>query len=135
MNDDNDDDVEDKLNQLREEESKGNRLDRENPQSQPDLTDAIESALDEIDDGELSDTITAFDPRLAALLEALSEHDDEMEQIFEDLREAYEGNSGVTRKSKSGIIKLAIRVGLQEGSEGAIDSLGEAISRRETTTV
>lgn len=129
------DDVEEQLQELREKESQGNRLDRENPQNQPDLVDSIEDALEQIDDGEKSDTITAFDPRFAALLEALGEHDDEMERIFEDLRDAYDGNSGVTRQSKSGIIKLAIRVGLQEGSEATIESLEEAISRRTTTTV
>lgn len=129
------DDVEERLKQLREEESTGNRLDRENPKNQPDLIDSISEALDEIDEGNKSDTITAFDPRFAALLEALGEHDEEMERVFEDLRDAYDGNSGVKRQSKSGIIKLAIRVGLQEGSEATIESLEEAISRRTTTTV
>ena len=128
-------DVDDKLDELREEESSGNRLDRDDPHSQPDLADAIEAALADAEDGELPATITAFDPRLAALLDALSEDDGEMEAIFEDLQAAYDGHSGVTQHSKSGIIRLAIRVGLQEGSEEAIEELGEAISRRETTTV
>jgi len=128
-------DVDDKLDELRKEESKGNRLDRDNPQSQPDLADAIEDSLDKVDQGEMSDTITAFDPTLAALLDALSEDDQEIETVYDNLREAYDGNSGVDRKSKSGIIRLAIRVGLQEGSEDTIESLGEAISRYETTTI
>ena len=68
-------DVDDKLDELRKEESKGNRLDRDNPQSQPDLADAIEDSLDKVDQGEMSDTVTAFDPTLAALLDALSKHD------------------------------------------------------------
>ncbi len=128
-------DIDDKLNELREADSSGNRLDRENPQTQSDLTDAIEASLEAADDGEISDTITAFDPTLAALLEALSEHEDEMDAVYEDLQDAYDGNSGVDQRSKSGLIRLAIRVGLQEGSEATIESLAEAISRRETTTI
>lgn len=128
-------DIDDKLNELREADSSGNRLDRENPQTQSDLTDAIEGSLEAADDGEISDTITAFDPTLAALLEALSEHEDEMDAVYEDLQDAYDGNSGVDQRSKSGLIRLAIRVGLQEGSEATIESLAEAISRRETTTI
>lgn len=128
-------DIDDKLNELREADSSGNRLDRENPQTQSNLTDAIEAALEAADDGEISDTITAFDPTLAALLEALSEHEDEMDAVYEDLQDAYDGNSGVDQRSKSGLIRLAIRVGLQEGSEATIESLAEAISRRETTTI
>lgn len=128
-------DIDDKLNELREADSSGNRLDRENPQTQSDLTDAIEGSLEAADDGEISDTITAFDPTLAALLEALSEHEDEMDAVYEDLQDAYDGNSGVDQRSKSGLIRLAIRVGLQEGSKATIESLAEAISRRETTTI
>lgn len=128
-------DVDDKLDELRKEESKGNRLDRDNPQSQPDLADGIEDSLDRVDQGEMSDTITAFDPTLAALLDALSDDDEEIEAVYDNLREAYDGNSGVDRQSKSGIIRLAIRVGLQEGSEETIESLAEAISRHETTTI
>jgi len=31
------DDIDDKLSEMRQEESKGNRLDRDNPESQPDF--------------------------------------------------------------------------------------------------
>jgi hypothetical protein len=128
------DDVDDKLSELREEESKGNRLDRENPQSQPDFVDALDDALESIDQGELSDTITAYDPRLAAVLQALEE-DDRMDDVFEQLQEAYEGNSGLQKPSRSAIIRLAVRVGLQEGTDSVLDDLEEAVSRRQTTTV
>lgn len=128
------DDVDDKLNELREEESKGNRLDRENPQSQPDFVDALDDALESIDQGELSDTITAYDPKLAAVLQALEE-DDRMDDIFEQLKEAYEGNSGLQKPSRSAIIRLAVRVGFQEGTDSVLDDLEEAVNRRQTTTV
>jgi len=129
-----DDDIDDKLNELREEESKGNRLDRDDPQSQPDFVDALDEALEAISQGELSDTITAYDPKLAAVLQALEE-DDRMDDVFEELQDAYDGDSGLQKSSRSAIIRLAVRVGLQEGTESVLDDLEEAVSRRQTTTV
>ena len=128
------DNTDEELQKLREKESKGNRLDREDPQTQPDFVDAIEEALDAVAEGEESDTVTAYDPRLAAVLEAL-EKEQQMENVFEQLREAYEGNSGLTNPSKSAIIRLAVRVGLQEGTDSVLDDLEEAITRQQTTTV
>lgn len=129
-----DDNIDDKLNELREEESKGNRLDRDDPQSQPDFVDALDEALEAISQGELSDTITAYDPKLAAVLQAL-EDDDRMDDVFEELQDAYDGDSGLQNPSRSAIIRLAVRVGLQEGTESVLDDLEEAVSRRQTTTV
>lgn len=127
-------DTDEKLQKLREQESKGNRLDKEDPQSQPDLADVIEKALAAVAEGDASDTITAYDPRLAAVLEAL-EQQEEMGNVFEQLQAAYDGDSGLTKPSRSAIIRLAVRVGLQEGTDGVLDDLEEAIIRRETTQV
>lgn len=129
-----DDNIDDKLNELREEESKGNRLDRDDPQSQPDFVDALDEALEAISQGELSDTITAYDPKLAAVLQALEE-DGRMDGVFEELQEAYNGDSGLQKASRSAIIRLAVRVGLQEGTDSVLDDLEEAVNRRQTTTV
>ena len=128
------DDVDDKLDELRNEESQGNRLDRDDPQSQPNFVDVLDEALESIDQGELSDTITAYDPKLAAVLQALEE-DDRMDDVFEQLQEAYDGDSGLQKPSRSAIIRLAVRVGLQEGTDSVLDDLEEAVSRRQTTTV
>lgn len=129
-----DDNIDDKLNELREEESKGNRLDRDDPQSQPDFVDALDEALEAINEGELSDTITAYDPKLAAVLQAL-EDDERMDDVFEQLREAYDGDSGLQKPSRSAIIRLAVRVGLQEGTDDVLDDLEKAVNRRQTTTI
>ena len=129
-----DDNIDDKLNELREEESKGNRLDRDDPQSQPDFVDALDEALEAISQGELSDTITAYDPKLAAVLQALEE-DDRMDDVFEQLQNAYDGDSGLQKPSRSAIIRLAVRVGLQEGTDSVLDDLEEAVSQRQTTTI
>jgi len=128
------DDVDDKLDELRNEESQGNRLDRDDPQSQPNFVDVLDEALESIDQGELSDTITAYDPKLAAVLQALEE-DDRMDDVFDQLQEAYDGDSGLQKPSRSAIIRLAVRVGLQEGTDSVLDDLEEAVSRRQTTTI
>jgi hypothetical protein len=128
------DNTDEELQKLREKESKGNRLDREDPQTQPDFIDALEEALDAVAEGKESDTVTAYDPRLAAVLEAL-EKEQQMKNVFEQLREAYDGNSGLTNPSKSAIIRLAVRVGFQEGTDSVLDDLEEAITRQQTTTV
>lgn len=128
------DDVDDKLEELRDEESPGNRLDRDDPQSQPAFADVLEEALESIDQGESSNTITAYDPKLAAIFQALEE-DDRMDDIFDQLQEAYDGNSGLQNPSRSALIRLAVRVGFQEGSDGILDELEEAVNRRQTTTL
>jgi len=128
------DDIDDKLSEMRQKESKGNRLDRDNPESQPGFVDALDNALELIADDELSETITAYDPKLAAVLHA-AEEDDEMDTIFEQLETAYSGDWGLTNPSRSAIIRLAVRVGLQEGTDNVLDDLEEAVNRRQTTTI
>jgi hypothetical protein len=127
-------DVDKKLEELRNEESTGNRLDRDDPESQPEFADVLEEALESIDQGESSNTITAYDPKLAAVLQALEE-DDRMEDVFEQLQEAYDGNSGLQNPSRSALMRLAVRVGLQEGSDSLLEDLEEAVNRRQTTTI
>ena len=128
------DNIDDKLNELREQESKGNRLDRDNPKSQTDFVDVLDEALEAVNQGDISDTITAYDPKLAAVLQALEE-DEQMNNVFEQLQIAYDGDSGLQKPSRSAIIRLAVRVGLQEGTDGVLDDLEEAINRRQTTTI
>jgi len=129
-----DNNINDKLNEIREEESKGNRLDRDDPESQRDFVDALDDALEAVSGGETSDTITAYDPKLAAVLQALEE-DDRMDDVFEQLKDAYDGDSGLEKPSRSAIIRLAVRVGLQEGTDSVLDDLEEAVTRRQTTTI
>lgn len=122
------------LRELREQESQGNRLERDNPEAQPDFVDAVEDALEAVDNGDSGDTITAYDPRLAAVLQALDD-DERLDDVFEQLQAAYDGDSGLDKPTKSAIIRLAVRVGLQEGTDSVLDDLEEAVKRRETTTV
>lgn len=127
-------DTEERLDELREKESHGNRLDSEDPTQQPNLAEHIGDALDAIDEGTRQETVTAYDPRLAALVHALDE-DSKLEEVFEQLQTAYDGESGINDPSRSAIIRLATRVGLQEASDETLAALAEAIEQRRTTTV
>ena len=128
------DDIDTELDKLREEDSTGNRLDREDPQAQAGLVNALEAALEAVEQGEQSETITAYDPRLAGVLQALDE-EDQLETVFTQLQAAYDGESGLDQPSRSAIIRLAVRVGLQEGTTDILDDLEQAVKNRETTTV
>jgi hypothetical protein len=116
------------LEALREEASTGNRLEADDPTAQSDFVDALVATLNSIEDGDSSETVTAYDPRLAATLEAL-EDDGQLEDVFNH------GDAGLDTASRSAIIRLAVRVGLQEGADGVMDDLREAVERRQTTTV
>mgnify|MGYP000660487670 CR=1 FL=1 len=129
-----DEDTEERLQELREEESTGNRIDRDNPQTQPDFVDELVDALDKADDGDISETITAYDPTLAALLTALDE-DDRLEEVVGELQDAYLGDAGISKATRSAVIRLAIRVGLQETSSDVMEDLAEAIQEQQTPTV
>lgn len=129
-----DPDTKKKLDQLREQESTGNRLEKDNPNAQPTFVDALEEALADIEEGEASDTISAYDPKLAAILDALKA-DDRLDDVFADLQEAYDGNAGLSEPSRSAVIRLAVRVGLQEGTTGIFESLEKAVRRSEETTL
>ena len=129
-----DDNIDDKLNEMREEESKGNRLDRDDPDSQRNFVDVLDDALEATREGETSNNITAYDPKLAAALHALEE-DGRIDDVFGQLQDAYDGDSGLQKSSRSAIIRLAVRVGLQEGTDSVLDDLEEAVRRRQTTTI
>ena len=129
-----DNDIDERLDELREEESTGNRLDRDDPQNQASFVDVLVDALDSAEAGDLSETVTAYDPTLAAVLQALEE-DDRMDDIFNQLREAYDGESALTDESRSAIIRLAVRVGLQEGTDDVMDDIKQAVEDRRTTTI
>lgn len=128
------DNVDKELQELREEESHGNRLDKDNPQNQPDFVDTLERTLQASDDGDLSENLTAYDPRMVALMEGLDQ-EGELEAVFDDLQTAYDGDAGVDDPSRSAVVKLAFRVGLQEGTDDILDDLQTAVERRETTTI
>ena len=131
MTDSTDSDTEEELQALRKEDSHGTRAD---PGPEQDFVDVLVSALDAADNGEATDTISAYDPTLAAVLGALDE-DEQLEATFDRLRDSYDGNSGLEEPTKSAIIRLAVRVGLQEGAGDVMEDLEAAIRQRQEPTV
>jgi methionine synthase II (cobalamin-independent) len=121
----------DDLEALKEETQKGSRT--TNAEMQQDLVDAIVEELEAIDQGE-SKTIAIRDESLSALFGAVEEHDSEqMDEMLQSLGDA----AGKTpdNATKSELLRLAARVGLQTATPGAWDELVEAKKERAANDV
>lgn len=91
------------------------------------LREDIVAELKEIDGGKRK-TLAIRDESLAALFNALDEHDEEMASALEDLGDA--AGRDASDHTKSELLRLAARVGLQTAAEDTWDELLEAKKER-----
>jgi len=86
----------------------------------PSLDDAVAEALQRVDDGDLSSNLTMRDDRLAALFAALDETGElkELNDTLHDRLDLEERRS----VSKSNVLSMLVRVGLQETDPEILDS-------------
>jgi hypothetical protein len=91
------------------------------------LRDDIIAELAEIDDGKRK-TLAIRDESLAALFNALEEHEDELASVLEDLGDA--AGREASDQTKSELLRLAARVGLQTAAEETWSELLEAKKER-----
>lgn len=91
------------------------------------LRDDIVAELKEIDDGKRK-TLAIRDESLAALFNALDDHDDELATVLDDLGEV--AGREASDQTKSELLRLAARVGLQTAAEDAWSELLEAKKER-----
>jgi elongation factor P--beta-lysine ligase len=91
------------------------------------LREDIVAELKEIDGGKRK-TLAIRDESLAALFNALDEHDEEMASVLEDLGDA--AGRDASDHTKSELLRLAARVGLQTAAEDTWDELLEAKKER-----
>jgi hypothetical protein len=116
----------DDIESLKEETQKGSRT--ANAEMQTELFEDILEQLIAIDQGE-SKTIAIRDKSLSALFTAVEERDsDEMEQMLHDLADAAGKEPGNATKSE--LLRLAARVGLQTAAPDAYDELVKATRER-----
>jgi hypothetical protein len=121
----------DDIESLKEETQKGSRT--ANAEMQTELFEDILEQLKAIDQGE-SKTIAIRDESLSALFGAVEERDsDEMEQMLDDLADAAGKDPGGATKSE--LLRLAARVGLQTATPDAYDELVEATRERAANDV
>lgn len=96
-----------------------------------DLEEAMVELLGEIEAGEVSKTLSVRDSRLAALVRALEETSD-LDDVGESLRSELgrEGDNGSTDRSE--MLRLAVRLGLQQAAPEVLDTARDAYARHAT---
>jgi len=118
----------DDLDELRRQTETGTRAQGESPADESDgLEDAIVDLLAAIEDGEESKTLSVRDARLAALVKGLEEAD-ELDGVGNALRSELdrEANGDADR---SEVLRLAVRLGLQEAAPEVLDAARDASAR------
>jgi len=121
-------DTDDELRELREQTDVGTRI-----QDTPDtadgdaLEDAIVTMLHAVDDGDVSKTLSLRDGQLAALIRGLEETG-ELDDVGVALRDQL-GRESDDDIDRSEVLRLAVRVGLQEATSDVIDTAREAHAR------
>lgn len=127
MSDNTDDD--DELEQLRQQTDVGTRAQEATPsESSSDLEDAVVEMLDAVEAGETSKTLSVRDARLTALVRAL-EDTDELEAVGTDLQDALGRDVAPEAIDRSEVLRLAVRLGLQEAAPELLETARDAYGR------
>lgn len=117
------------LEQLREDTELGTRAeDSTLGEETTNLEDAMVALLADVEAGEISKTLSVRDERLTALVRALEETgglDDVGEALQKEL--GREGDPDGTDRSE--MIRLAVRLGLQEAAPRVLDTARDASAR------
>ncbi len=117
----NDAEVEDQLEQFKDDDD--SRLDSV-ADDEPEFDAFVETIVDElaaIDRGEKQQTASIWDRELAALFQALDEHDDVTNDLAQSLHDELGRDGDVGAADRSGVLKDAIRLGLREASEEHVE--------------
>ncbi|MHC3382167.1 hypothetical protein [Haloarcula sp. H-GB5] len=118
---------EEDIEELKAQTQKGRRTDAAANEQQGELSEDIQEQLEAIDDGDRK-TLAIRDESLAALFGALVERDDDLDAAVETLADA--AGRDVDDSTKSELLRLAARVGLQEAAPELWDELLEAKKAR-----
>ena len=121
-------DIDDELEELRKQTSRGNRLDEQ--ANEGDFVDHVVTMLDAVDEGERSKVLSLYDPQLAALIYALEDHPQRFREVVEALGEAQGTDVDVEEVGRTEFLKMAVRVGLRESDPDLLDEAKEAVTRR-----
>ena len=115
------------LEELRRSTERGSRLDDPSEQGgeKDDLIDTLVATLASIDEGERRKTIAVRDRSIAALLIATAEREGDLQAIGADLQRSLDREPS-DEYDRSQIIRLAVRVGLQEAAPEYLELLSEA---------
>jgi len=94
------------------------------------LEAAIGSALERIEAGDASKSLSLRDAQLAALIQGLEEQQEDLTTVGVALQEALGREADPEAIDRSEILRLAIRVGLREKAPEVVETAREAHVRR-----
>lgn len=115
------------LEELRQETTKGDRLDEAPAQQrQADLQASMREHLAALDAGDRQKTVSVWDGNLAAFIAALEDHPEEMQAVGEALAAELDSEIG-DDVERSEVLRMALRLGFREAAPEHIETLREAV--------
>jgi hypothetical protein len=122
-------DTDEELEQLREQTDVGTRAQSSTPgEESADLEDAMVALLAEVEGGEVSKTLSVRDERLTALVRALEETGG-LDDVGAALRNELGREADADDVDRSEMLRLAVRLGLQEAAPEILDTARDANAR------
>lgn len=116
------------LEELRQQTQRTDRLaePEETGEEGDELQDELVAALGAIESGEQAKTFAARDATVTALLTTLDGNEEALEEVGVALQEALGRDVDPEALDRSEIVRLAVRLGLQEAAPEYLDALAEA---------
>lgn len=122
-------DTDKELKKLQEQTDPGTRAQSATPgEERTDLEDAMVALLADVEDGEVSKTLSVRDARLTALVRALEETGD-LDDVGDALCEELGREANADGTDRSEMLRLAVRLGLQEAAPEVLDNARDAYAR------
>jgi hypothetical protein len=119
------------LEDLKAQTSQGDRLDSAAKEmDRQDLVDDIVDELEEIDAGDQQKTVSVWDGQLAAFIRALEANPEHLDAVGDGLQEQLDIEE--IEIDRSSILRLALRVGFQEGAPEQFEAVREAVRKQAT---
>lgn len=118
----------DELEELRQATERGDRNDEESREPETDFVDEIVDAIDDVESGDRPKTLAVRDQPIAALLAALDDNGSKMVDVGQALQDEL-GRENSDEFDRSEIVRLALRVGLEDAAPEKMEQLGDAIGK------
>ncbi|NHN65317.1 hypothetical protein G9463_18715 [Haloarcula sp. JP-Z28] len=121
--------TDDELKELREQTDVGTRAEAETTDDgASELEDAIVTLLGEVQSGDVSKTLSVRDEQLAALIRGLEETES-LDDVGAPLKEALGRDDGEDVTDRSELLRLAVRLGIQEAAPEVVETARDANAR------
>lgn len=122
-------DTDDELEELRQKTDVGTRAQSVTSEKEStDLETAIITLLSEVEDGQVSKTLSVRDARLAALVRALEETDD-LPDVGAALQKELGRETDIDEIDRSEVLRLAVRLGIEQAAPEVLESARDAYAK------